>query len=188
MSEAPTGAEIDRKLIDAVRAGDREALGQLYDRHAPAMLGLALRVLGGRTEAEDLVHDVFIEAWKRAASHDAERGSVRAWLLMRVRSRAIDRVRALATAARYGLAQRAEAPLAPSPPGPDAEADHRRASGALALLSAEQRAVLEAAYFEGLTCREISERQGIPIGTVKSRLSAALARLRDVLGDERGVE
>ena len=186
MSQALTEAETDRRLIEAVQSGDRAALARLYDRHAPAMLGSALRILGGRAEAEDLVHDVFIEAWKRADAHDARRGSVRAWLLMRVRSRGIDRLRALDTARRHGLTQREEAPLVSPPPGPDVEADHRRASRALALLGDAQRVVLEAAYFEGLTHREIAERLGIPIGTVKSRLSAALARLQGALVDGGG--
>ncbi len=180
--------EIDRQLIGAVRGGDRDALAQLYDRHAPVMLGVAVRILGSRAEAEDLIHDVFLEAWNKASTHDAGRGSVRAWLLMRVRSRGIDRVRALGTARRYGLAQRAEPTIAVSTPPNDCGPDGRRAVNALAGLPQEQRVVLESAYFEGLSHREIADRENIPIGTVKSRMSAALDKLRTTLGVTEGAK
>jgi RNA polymerase sigma-70 factor (ECF subfamily) len=80
----------DEALVRAIATGDTAALAKLYDRHAPLMLGLARRIVGGKPEAEDIVHDVFVEAWRRAADYDVERGSVKAWLLLRTRSRAID--------------------------------------------------------------------------------------------------
>ena len=102
-------ADLDRKLMEGVRTGDRTALAELYDRHASGMLGLAVRILGDRGDAEDLIHDVFLESWKKAGSYAAERGSARAWLLMRVRSRAIDRVRSLTVARRHAEGQQASA-------------------------------------------------------------------------------
>lgn len=172
----------DLELMESVRRGDRTALAELYDRHAAAMLGLAYRILRNRSDAEDLVHDVFIEAWRKAASWSAERGGVRAWLLVRVRSRAIDRTRSLAVMRRHAEAQQA-APephaARASPADPSLSPDQTSARAALAALSAEQRAVLELAYFEGLSCAEIAARCGTPLGTVKSRLGAGLKLLRE---------
>jgi RNA polymerase sigma-70 factor (ECF subfamily) len=163
-----------------MRAGDATGLAGLYDRHAPAMLGVALRILRDRGDAEDLVHDVFIEAWQKAASFSLERGGVRTWLLVRVRSRAIDRLRSLEVARRH--AQRTGAP-AGAPPAAIAEdpagsPDRLRARSALAALPEAQRVVIELAYYEGLSCSEIASRCDTPIGTVKSRLLAGMRELR----------
>ncbi|MEN8184919.1 MAG: sigma-70 family RNA polymerase sigma factor [Myxococcota bacterium] len=176
----PEEAQQDCSWMAAAAGGDRAALGRLYDRHAPAMLGLAYHVLKSRRDAEDLLHDVFLEVWNKAGDFDPQRGRVRGWLLMRVRCRAIDRARALQVARRHGLA----APESPAPPPPDLSAgpDAVRARRALETLPKEQRTVMELAYFGGLTGREIAERCGIPVGTVKSRLSAAMKRLRRELG------
>ncbi len=173
----------DAELVRRIARGDRTALGELFDRHADAALGLAHRILGNRQDAEDLVHDVFLEAWSRAASYDPRRARVRAWLLVRIRSRAIDRLRALEVARRHAMAEAAR----PDPPqaahvSPEAASEAARARGALQALGADQRSVIELAYFEGLTLREVAEREGIPVGTVKSRLGAALAVLRRQLG------
>ena len=158
--------------------GDRSALAELYDRHAAALMRVALRFLPERQDAEDLLHDVFVEAWGRAADYDPDRGSVRRWLLMRTRSRAIDRVRALQTAQRYARAEAASACEASAPrAGWDAR-DRERARRALNQLPSAQRALIELLYFDGLTCAEAARRCGIPIGTIKSRLSAALSKLR----------
>jgi RNA polymerase sigma-70 factor (ECF subfamily) len=175
-------AQRDRLWMTEVAAGHREALGRLYDCHASAMLGLACRILKSRRDAEDLVHDVFLEVWKKAAEFDPGRGRVRGWLLMRVRCRAIDRARALQVARRHGLAVPESASPPPAGPDPGAVHDGARARRALDTLSKEQRSVVELAYFEGFTCREIADHCGIPIGTVKSRLFAAMARLRVELG------
>lgn len=184
----PPGAEFperDEQLVAAVAFADEAALAELYDRHASAMLGVALRVLGSRSDAEDLVHDVFVEAWQKAGDFDASRGSVRSWLLMRVRSRGIDRLRSLHAARRRGLlggeADAADAAIAPVWDTPDRE----RARKALEALSDAQRTLVELAYFEGMTCSEMATHCGIPIGTVKSRLSAALGRLRESVAGGR---
>jgi RNA polymerase sigma-70 factor (ECF subfamily) len=180
----------DEALMQAVAAGDAQALAALYDRHAAVMLGVALRLLKSRQDAEDLVHDVFVQAWQRAADYDADRGSVRSWLLVRVRSRGIDRVRSLDAARRHGLVP-ADAEAPPPPPEASAAApwdapDRERARLALADLPEAQRRLIELAYFEGLTCSEMAARCEIPIGTVKSRVAAGLARLRQsLLGKER---
>lgn len=169
MSEATD----DAALVAAIGAGDRDALAALYDRFAGGLLGLAARVLADRREAEDLLHDVFIEVWRQAAGYDARRGTVRAWLYTRLRARALDRARARRfrpTAA----AQPAEASTSPDELAPD----RRALLGALRSLPPEQCDVIALAYFEGLSSTEISGRLGIPVGTVKSRTAAALGRLR----------
>lgn len=176
----------DESLMAAVAVGDESALGELYDRHAGAMLGVALRVLKGRQDAEDLVHDVFVEAWQKARDFDAGRGSVRSWLLVRVRSRGVDRLRTLQAARRRGMLADAEpeveaAPVAAVWDSPDRE----RARKALDALPEPQRVLVELAYFEGMTCSEMAAHCAIPIGTVKSRLSAAMGKLRGALSAGR---
>jgi RNA polymerase sigma-70 factor (ECF subfamily) len=174
----------DESLMAAAAVGDESALGELYDRHAGAMLGVALRILKLRQDAEDLVHDVFVEAWQKAADFDASRGSVRSWLLVRVRSRGVDRLRSLTSARRRGLLgegegvpEEADGKVAPVWDGPDRE----RARKALDALPPAQRSLVELAYFEGMTCSEMAAHCAIPIGTVKSRLSAAMGKLREAL-------
>jgi RNA polymerase sigma-70 factor (ECF subfamily) len=170
----------DLELINAMESGDRHAVGHLYDRHAPAMLGVASRILRDRRDAEDLVHDVFVEAWRKASSFSEQRGSVRSWLLVRTRSRAIDRLRSLEVARRHARSEQAQAGDGgiPVSEDPSSTPDQRRARAALDALPQAQREVLELAYFEGLTCSEIAARCDAPLGTVKSRLAAGMRELR----------
>jgi RNA polymerase sigma-70 factor (ECF subfamily) len=166
----------------AVQQGHRAALAELYDRHVSQMLGVAYRMLRNRRDAEDLVQDVFLEAWRRAGSYDPVRGTVRSWLLLRVRSRAIDRIRALTTARDYAMSEfTAELPEMESQDDPARSTDRERARQALGNLSDDQRLVMELGYFKGLSCREIAERCQIPVGTVKSRLASAMIKLRNQL-------
>jgi RNA polymerase sigma-70 factor (ECF subfamily) len=177
---AEPNAGSDQKLMSLVKAGDRHALAALYDRHAPQMLGLAFRILQNRGDAEDLVHDVFLEAWHKADHYDAQRSTVRTWLVLRMRSRAIDRLRSL-TKVREQVGFTDESQLEPEGERPNHISDRVIAQRALESLSEEQRTVIELSYFEGLTCREIAVRCEIPVGTVKSRLSAAIQKLRQQL-------
>ena len=179
----------DVSLISGAAAGDRDSLAALYDRYAPALLAIGRRILGDRREAEDLLHDVFIEVWRQAGDYDESRGSVRAWLLMRMRSRALDRRKPAAISKRADLpapdavADGVGEPHGGEDPalGPDRQAVRR----ALAQLPAEQRLVLELGYFEGLSSSEIAERVRAPIGTVKSRVAAALSKLRAAVEVDR---
>jgi RNA polymerase sigma-70 factor (ECF subfamily) len=172
----PDDAE-DEVLVAAMVAGDRAALATLYERHASLLLGLALRIVRERREAEDLLHDVFLEAWRTAKDFDPKRGRVRTWLAIRMRSRALDLQKSARISRNTGdgglelLVDEADA----------ASPDHGRVRSALAALGSDQRRVLELAYFEGLSCTEIAERVAIPVGTVKSRIAAGLDRLRSGL-------
>ncbi|MGE5184818.1 MAG: sigma-70 family RNA polymerase sigma factor [Acidobacteriota bacterium] len=171
----------DAALVQAMAAGDRDALATLYERHCQVLLGLALRIVRERREAEDLLHDVFLEAWRCAKDFDPKRGRVRTWLAIRMRSRALDlqkSARVSRNAGDAGLEQVVDDRERATP-------DHTRVRDALACLGDDQRRVLELAYFDGLSCSEIAERIAIPIGTVKSRLAAAMLKLREALGGGR---
>ncbi|MDX2087419.1 MAG: sigma-70 family RNA polymerase sigma factor [Kofleriaceae bacterium] len=167
-------AAYDAALVARMARGDRDALSELYARHSALLLGMALRIVSERREAEDLLHDVFLEAWRAAKDFDLRRGRVRTWLAIRMRSRALDlqksaRVSRNAGDAGLELVVDEGAPASP---------DHARVRAALTELAPEQRKVLELAYFEGMSCSEIATRVSIPVGTVKSRLAAGLERLR----------
>ena len=174
----------DVALVHAMARGDREALAQLYDRHAGGMLALAQRIAGRAAEAEDLLHDVFLEAWRHAADYDRTRGSVKSWLLLRTRSRSLDvRKSARLSKQASGLDDSWLAQLVDSSTEGAAAPDQARVRRVLLALPAEQREVLLLGYFEGLSSSEIAEQVGVPLGTVKSRVAAALAALRGALSD-----
>ena len=175
----------DELLADRIRRGDRDALGLLYDRYAPLALGVALRVLPDHAAAEDLVHDAFVTVWQKINRFDANRGSLRSWLVTIVRNRAIDRLRAARPSVEVGEAD--ERSLLATGPNPTwTEALARLSAGelrrAIATLPPEQEEAIELAYFRGRTYREIAVITGVPPGTASGRLRLALAKLRDALG------
>jgi RNA polymerase sigma-70 factor (ECF subfamily) len=176
----------DPALVAAIAAGDQEALGLLYDHHAPKLLGLARRMLGDQAAAEDLLHDVFLEVWQHAAEYAPARGSVAAWLTIRTRSRALDRI---GRGARQAVAvERAAGELAGAADLPASAAlDGARLRDLVARLPGELVTILELAYFEGLSASEVAARVGIPIGTVKSRMARALSLLREALAPREAV-
>lgn len=169
--------ENDVELIRKVANGDRVALGCLYDRYSSLLLAVAQRIVHDAREAEDLLHDVILEVWRAANDYDEARGSVRAWILMRMRSRALDRRKAPRVARQVALSSEVIEETAGAE-DPHLGPDRARVRQALALLPPEQRAVLELGYYEGLSSTEIAERVAAPIGTVKSRVAAALSKLR----------
>lgn len=171
----------DVAFVAAMARGDRDAMAGLYDRHASALLGLAMRIVRDRREAEDLLHDVFLEAWRHAKDFDPKRGRVRTWLAIRMRSRALDHQKSARVSRNAGDVGLDIVPDERERSNPD----HSRVRQVLASLDANQRRVVELAYFEGLSCSEIAARIAIPIGTVKSRIAAGLAHLRQSLGGAR---
>jgi len=175
----------DAALVAAIARGDKSALGTLYDRHCRLLLALGLRVLGDRTAAEDVLHDVFLEAWHQARAFDPGRGSARAWLVTRMRSRALDRRATVSRQARLadsaGRTQDTGLTRS-SPTGIDLE----RVRRGVQALPAELGAVVELAYFDGMSSSEIASRLGVPVGTVKSRMARAMAALKSELGPGQG--
>jgi RNA polymerase sigma-70 factor (ECF subfamily) len=174
----------DVALVHAMARGDAAALALLYDRYAGYMLALAQRIVGRGAEAEDVIHDVFLEAWRHAANYDSARGSVKSWLLLRTRSRCLD-VQKSARVSRQvtGLDDSWLAELGNASVDGAATPDRARIRKVLVALPPEQREVLLLGYFEGLSSSEIAERVGVPVGTVKSRVAAALAALRVAFSD-----
>ncbi|HEY3493142.1 MAG TPA: sigma-70 family RNA polymerase sigma factor [Polyangiaceae bacterium] len=173
--------EADALVVARMARGDRAALAVLYERHAGRLLALALHVLGNRAEAEDVLHDVFVEAWRHAADYSEQRGSVAAWLALRTRSRSIDRRRAPARARAVPLEASEPAEAHDPAAEPGRIFDRGRLSSALAVMPADEQEVIVLGYFEGLSSSEIAERLGKPIGTVKSRTRSALQKLREML-------
>src|SRR2546423_3728163 len=172
----------DAELMAALVRGDREALAALYDRHAGVLLALASRLLGDRPQAEELLHDVFLEAWHHARDFDPTRGSVRAWLVTRTRSRAFDRRSARARQGRLAEEAAREHTARTGDADASAPVDAARVRVEVGRLPGELVAVLEMAYFEGLSSSEIADALGIPLGTVKSRMARPLSLLREGMG------
>ncbi len=174
------------ELIRRMATGDRDAFGRFYDRYAPLVYPLIVRIVRMRGDADDVLQEVFWEAWQAAPDYDPERGSPEAWIVMRARTRAIDRVRSVRRRSETFVAPVDEAvAVAPSEPGGDAAdraADRGLVVGALARLPEAQREVIELAYYGGLTQTEIAERLKQPLGTVKTRIRIALERLREIVG------
>jgi RNA polymerase sigma-70 factor (ECF subfamily) len=185
----PSAGTDDAALIARMSAGDEGALGLLYDRWEDSVRSLALAIVGESAEAEDVVEDVFWQAWRQTARFDASRGSAGAWLLTMTRSRSIDRVRAIRRTREVvgldELEQSGSDPAIWTADDPLADAVHgercRLVRAALRALPGEQRESLELAYFEGLSQTEIAERTGHPLGTVKTRMRLAMQKLRDSL-------
>lgn len=171
-----------------VRAGDDRALSDLYDRHAKLVFNLAQAIVGNPQDAEEVTEDVFVQLWTSGDRFDPERGSLRAWLAVMARSRALDLVRARSRhrSAHERAASSDEEGLA-TPLSASDSADalvlrtELRAAldRALTVLNPDQRRAIELAYFGGLTQSEIAERLAEPLGTVKTRIRDGMSRLRD---------
>lgn len=172
------------QLLARIAKGDQDALGALYDRYASTLFPVALRIMRSRAEAEDVLHDAFVIVSERASQYAAERGSVVSWLVTLVRNLCIDRAR---RHERRGLLIQKEARESASGDARPADvliddaAERARVRAALAILPAAQRETLLVAFFEGLSYPEIAERDGVPLGTIKSRAARAMAALREEL-------
>jgi RNA polymerase sigma-70 factor (ECF subfamily) len=185
----PTGIREDMAgLIARVAQGDREAFGRLYDQFAPALFGLIRRILRDPAASEEVLQEVFWQVWQEAARYDPRRGSPEAWLTMRAKTRAIDRLRSMRRRDRTfvsGLEESLARGTDPREENPGVAAEARGVvQTALAQLPAAQRRVIELAFFEGLTQTEIAARLGEPLGTVKTRARLGLERLRAILAGE----
>jgi RNA polymerase sigma-70 factor (ECF subfamily) len=185
---AAMDSEARRKQLAAairrVAGGDRAALRLVYDATAAKLFGVCLRILNDRSEAEDVLQDVYLNIWRKAAAFDETRASPITWLVAIARNRAIDRLRARGAAR---LSEPVEAAEAVPDPGPlAAEAleiaqEHERLYGCLDELEARASQAIRAAFLDGLTYEALAEREGVPLGTMKSWIRRGLAKLRECL-------
>ena len=183
----PEPAQIeDVDLLKAIARQDETALAELYDRYRLILFGLLVRILNSREEAEDVLQEVFLQVWRRAADFDETRGRPFTWLVTLARSRGIDRLRNLAARERVALAGAREASEEVSDAMADAFRSEQRGlvTSALDQLPDEQRRPLMLAYFEGLTQSEIASKLNAPLGTVKTRMRTGLSKLRELLGNQ----
>lgn len=173
----------DVELLRAVARGDERALAEIYDRYHIILFGLLVRILNSREEAEDVLQEVFLQVWRRAADFDEKRGKPFTWLVTLARSRGIDRLRNLAARERVAQAGTRDALESVSDAATDAFRSEQRGlvNSALAQLPEEQKRTLILAYFDGLTQSEIAAKLGAPLGTVKTRMRAGLTKLRELL-------
>ena len=185
-SSAPT---VTASLLAAVAKGDTQAFAQLYDASSSLLFTMAMRMLGDRDEASDLLQDVYAEVWRKGARYDPSRGTPTAWLVTLTRSRGIDRLRSRAAKGGRAAVSLDETPAAeqtaadgPGPLDTYADAELRTAvSKALAELPGAQQQALELAYYEGLSHTEIADRLKQPLGTIKTRIKLGMEKLKAVL-------
>jgi RNA polymerase sigma-70 factor (ECF subfamily) len=184
---APMQRVPDSALVEGIMAGDEGALAALYDRYAGMLYAMLVRILRDTSAAEEVLQDLFLQLWRGASRFDASRGSLPTWLLVIGRNRALSRLRGREH--REFLQDRDEFAMEtlPSPGNLEDDASRMqlmgRLKGALATLPPEQKEALELAYFEGMTQTEIAARTGAPLGTVKSRVRAAMQSLKQCFDD-----
>ena len=171
----------DIALIERIVARDQHAIGDLYDRHHRLLFGLILRIIGDRSEAEEVLQEVFVLVWTRAETYDVSLGAPVAWLVRIARNRAIDRLRSNTVRLRAVEAAPVPEPVE-SPESRASMSEQRRAVvRALESLPREQHLLIEQAYFLGLTQTELAERFNLPLGTVKTRIRTGMLALREQL-------
>jgi RNA polymerase sigma-70 factor (ECF subfamily) len=185
-ADLPTPNPTDAELFQALKDGQTDALGILYDRHAGLVYGLAIKVLKHAQEAEDLTQDIFLTL-VRSSTYDSRRGSLRTFLAILTRSRAIDRLRSRSSANQVLERWQSHKPenAAANPPF-EYVFQHEQSEdlqAALAQLSDNQQQILRMAYYDGLSQSEIASRLNIPLGTVKARARRGLLNLRQALAD-----
>ena len=177
----------DEALVALVARGDESALGELYDRVWRVAYGIAYRVLRDDRLAEDAVQEGFLAAWRSAAAFRADRAKASTWIVTLVHRRAVDIVRR----EERRRAEPLESESRPDPPDPSGSAEDAawlgferdRVQAALRALPDTQRESIELAYYGGYSQAELAERLGVPLGTIKSRMFAGLARLRELLDE-----
>jgi len=184
-ADNPGRADSLAALVARMAQGHQEALAELYDQTSPVLNGLLLRMLGPE-DAEEILLDVYMRAWKKSASFAPDRGTVQSWLVIMARTMAIDRIRQKHIHPESGAFELDHvAGLISSDASPEVQTeDARRRKQVAAILRelpAEQREVLQLAFFSGFTHSELAARLGQPLGTVKSRIRVALGRLRAML-------
>ena len=167
-------------MLSRVAGGDRDAFGELYQLTSRKLFGVCLRILPEREEAEEVLQDIYLTIWQRAASFDAERGTAMTWLITIARNRALDRLRGKGRIATAPI----ELAVAVADPSPlasaslEAKQERRRLVDCLDALDAGDARLIRSSFLEGSTYSELAMRAGVPLGTVKSRIRRALLKLR----------
>jgi RNA polymerase sigma-70 factor (ECF subfamily) len=173
--QAPNNLE-EGALIERIRSGDETAMADIYDRYSGIVYGVALRVLGDTSAAEDVLQEIFLQLWRNPQAFDANRGKLPAWLAVITRNRAIDHLRKrppeediedLSISTGLNLENEAAQHLAVE-----------KIRGVLSRLPGDQRRALEMAFFEGMTHTEIAAKTGEPLGTIKTRIRTGLLAVR----------
>lgn len=185
-TEKLLSVQTDAQLYLALKAGQTAALGILYDRHAGLVYGIALKVLENPQEAEDLTQDIFLN-FVKISSYEPSRGSLRTYLAILTRSRAVDRVRSRSNAReflkKWERSTESETATDSLLEKVSRSEQSQEVKAALAQLSDEQQQILRMAYYDGLSQSEIANQLEIPLGTVKARARRGLLKLRQALTD-----
>jgi len=191
-----TASEVtDEQLMARIKGRDEAALAAMYHRHTPILRTVISRVVHNESDVDDLLQEVFLELWNRAASYDEAKGKVLGWLVTLARRRAIDRVRRRQAYARAEERLRLETENEPQLARfhgveDDVEASDRAEvfQRLLGALPEAQREALQMAYYRGLSQREIAAKTGIPLGTIKTRLELAVRKVRAAILSLGGAE
>lgn len=183
----PAASTIDPALLARVVKGDAQAFSQLYDQSSTLLYTMALRMLGNKEDANELLQEVYLEVWRKVSRYDVGRGTPLAWLVTLTRSRALDRIRARNARGQQKMTASLDGASQVPDRGPnpfDAQADQEirmLVLGALAALPPAQQQALELAYYEGLSHAEIAAQLNQPLGTVKTRIKLGMSKLRESL-------
>ena len=178
---------IDPALLARVVKGDVQAFSQLYDQSSTLLYSLALRMLGDKEDANELLQEVYLEVWRKVSRYDVGRGTPLAWLVTLTRSRAVDRLRARNSRGQQKIVASLDGAnqVPDRSPNPfDAQTDQEirmLVLGALTTLPPAQQQALELAYYEGLSHAEIAAKLNQPLGTVKTRIKLGMSKLRESL-------
>jgi len=164
--------------MEGLLCGDEDAIRRLYARFGRPVYSLGLRLLGSREAAEELAQDVFVTAWRKAARFDPSRGRLSTWLMTIAHNLAVDRLRRETGARRPTIVLVDQVPDGPGTSDEGVIEERDAASRALEALTDAERKLVTRAYFQGHTAREIAEADGIPLGTVKTRLRTAMIKVR----------
>src|SRR5437870_3817719 len=169
-------------LMERIAKRDAAAVGNLYDRHSRLLYGLILRILGHRSDAEEVLQEVFMAVWNRSHTYQPDLGTPIAWLVRIARNRALDRLRSNVVRLRTAESAAAMPEAIETPETHAAQTEqHRTVVRALESLPLDQRVLIEQAYFQGFTQSELAERHQLPLGTVKTRIRTGMLTLRQSL-------
>jgi RNA polymerase sigma-70 factor, ECF subfamily len=181
-------AEATRQQLAAalarVAGGDRAALRVVYQDTSAKLFGVCLRILNDRGEAEDVLQDVYVTVWRKAATFDPSRASPITWMVAIARNRSIDRLRASAVSRRMEPIEAADAVSDPAPSATERvelAQQHRKLAGCLEELEQKQAAAIRAAFLDGSTYEDLAARMSVPLGTMKSWIRRGLIKLRSCL-------